>query len=128
MTSNLRWIGLASFVLCGERSSRLMRGGVVISRSGSLLICRSNRQTSAPGSQPLLGNLSAVVGSGCLSAYLLIGRRLRASLPLPAYVWIAYGSAALSLLLGGQASSLPLAGYTSPAYRVALGMARGEGR
>ena len=110
VTSNLRWIGLASFVLCGERSSRLMRGGVVISRSGSLLICWSNRQTSAPGSQPLLGNLPAVVGSGCWSAYLLIGRRLRASLPLPAYVWIAYGSARCRCC-----SAARRAAYPSPA-------------
>jgi drug/metabolite transporter (DMT)-like permease len=87
VTTNLLWIGIASFVLFGERPSRLMLVGVVISLSGSLLIFWSDSRSSAPGSHPLLGNCLAIIGSWCFSAYLLIGRSLRATLPLPAYVW-----------------------------------------
>jgi drug/metabolite transporter (DMT)-like permease len=125
VTTNLLWIGIASFLLFGERPSRLMLVGIVISLSGSLLIFWSDSRSSAPGSNPLLGNFLAIVGSWCFSAYLLIGRRLRANLPLPAYVWLAYGSAAIFLLLACQGSGTPLTGYTHAAYLVALGMALG---
>jgi drug/metabolite transporter (DMT)-like permease len=125
VTTNLLWIGIASFLLFGERPSRLMLVGIVISLSGSLLIFWSDSRSSAPGSNPLLGNLLAIVGSWCFSAYLLIGRRLRANLPLPAYVWLAYGSAAIFLVVACQASGTPLTGYTDAAYLVALGMALG---
>ncbi|MCM8595724.1 DMT family transporter [Accumulibacter sp.] len=125
VTTNLLWIGIASFVLFGERPGSLMLVGIVISLSGSLLIFWSDSRASVAGSAPLLGNFLALAGSWCFSAYLLIGRRLRASLPLPAYVWLAYGSAALFLVLGCQVSGTALAGYSGAAYLVALGMALG---
>ncbi|MBL8395248.1 MAG: DMT family transporter [Candidatus Accumulibacter sp.] len=125
VTTNLLWIGIASFLLFGDRPSRLLLVGIVISISGSGLIFWSDSRSSAPGSNPLLGNFLAVAGSWCFSAYLLIGRRLRASLPLPAYVWLAYGSAAIFLFVACQASGTPLGGYSNVAYLVALGMAVG---
>mgnify|MGYP000855394075 CR=1 FL=1 len=125
VTTNLLWIGIASFLLFGERPSRLMSVGIVVSLSGSLLIFWSDSRHSAAGSQPLLGNFLAVAGSWCFSAYLLLGRRLRASLPLPAYVWLAYGSAACFLVVACLGSGTALAGYGATAYLVALGMAVG---
>ena len=73
----------------------------------------------------MLGNFLALVGSWCFSAYLLIGRRLRANMPLPAYVWLAYGVASIFLLLACGGAGVPLTGYALPAYLVALGMALG---
>jgi drug/metabolite transporter (DMT)-like permease len=99
--------------------------GIGISLSGSLLIFWSDSRSSVAGSDPLLGNFLAIVGSWCFSAYLLIGRRLRANLPLPAYVWLAYGSAALFLLVACGLSSTPLSGYAGAAYLIGLGMAIG---
>ncbi len=125
VTTNLLWIGLASFFLFGEKPRALMLAGIVVSLSGSLLIFWSDSQHSAAGSNPLLGNFLALVGSWCFSAYLLIGRRLRASLPLPAYIWLAYGVAALFLLAACGSTGTPLAGFSSAAYLFALGMAIG---
>lgn len=129
VTTNLLWIGIASFVLFGDKPSRLMLVGIVISLSGSLMIFWSDSsQASTVGvssSNPLLGNALALVGSWCFSAYLLIGRRLRADMPLPAYVWLAYGMAAVFLLIACQGAGVSLAGYSMPAYLVALGMALG---
>ncbi len=125
VTTNLLWIGIASFVLFGDRPGRLMTFGIVLSLSGSLLIFWSDSRSSVSGSNPLLGNFLALVGSWCFSAYLLIGRRLRADLPLPAYVWLAYGMAAIFLLLACQGAGIPLTGYSAPAYLVAVGMALG---
>jgi len=123
VTTNLLWIGIASFVLFGEKPRLLMIIGMVVSLSGSLLIFWSDSSNSLSGSNPLLGNFLALVGSWCFSAYLLIGRRLRADTPLTAYIWLAYGTAALFLLMACQGAGIPLAGYSTPAYLVAIGMA-----
>ncbi|MBS1229212.1 MAG: protein of unknown function transrane [Proteobacteria bacterium] len=125
VTTNLLWIAIASFLVFGEQPRRLMLVGMAVSIGGSLLIFWSDSSHSAPGSSPLLGNCLALFGSWCFSAYLLLGRRLRAELPLPAYVWLAYGAAALLLLLACGAWEIPLAGYGAPAYLFALGLALG---
>ncbi|BAL24422.1 DMT family transporter [Azoarcus sp. KH32C] len=125
VTTNPLWIGLASFVLFRERPSRMMLGGIALSFGGSLLIFLSDAQNAGAGSNPLFGNLLALVGSWCFSAYLLIGRRLRAGLPLPAYVWLAYGTAALFLVAASQGSGAPLGGFSLSAWAVLGGMALG---
>ena len=125
VTTNLLWIAIASFVLSGEKPGRLMAAGMLISITGSLLIFWSDSRTGAPGSNPLLGNCLAIFGSWCFSAYLLLGRRLRADLPLPAYVWLAYGAAALILVLACGVAAVPLTAYGASAYLFALGLALG---
>ena len=129
VTTNLLWIAIASYLFLGEKPGRLMLVGMVVSIGGSLLIFWSDSGNSssrgATGSNPLLGNFLAVVGSWCFSAYLLLGRRLRASLPLPAYIWLAYGAAALLLVGACGAWAVPLSGYAAPAYLLALGLALG---
>lgn len=124
VTTNLLWVGLASFLLFGERPGWLMALGIVISISGSLLIFWSDSHQST-GSNPWLGNLLALVGSWCFSAYLLIGRRLRRDMPLSAYILLAYGAAALFLLIACRLMGVTLEGYSLPAYGFALAMALG---
>jgi drug/metabolite transporter (DMT)-like permease len=123
VTTNLLWIAIASFLLFGDKPGWLMLVGMAVSISGSVLIFWSDSHTSAPGSNPMLGNFLALVGSWCFSAYLLIGRRLRADTPLTAYIWLAYGAAALFLLLACQGAGVALTGYGAPVYLVAVGMA-----
>lgn len=125
VTTNPLWIGLASFLLFREKPSRLMVAGIALSLAGSLAIFVSDSQNAMAGADPLFGNLLALVGSWGFSAYLLIGRRLRAGLPLPAYIWLAYGAAALFLLAGTQASGAALTGYALPAWLAMLGLALG---
>ena len=129
VTTNLLWIAIAAYLFSGEKPGRLMALGMVVSLSGSLLIFWSDSGNSssrgAPGSNPLLGNALAVFGSWCFSAYLLIGRRLRADLSLAAYVWLAYGAAAVILLVACGVAAVPLTGYGAPAYWFALGLALG---
>jgi drug/metabolite transporter (DMT)-like permease len=51
VTTNLLWIGIASFLLFGDRPSRLMAVGIVISLSGSLLIFWSDSREQRPRQQ-----------------------------------------------------------------------------
>lgn len=125
VTTNPVWIALAAFAFFRERPGGMTLAGIAVSLAGSLLIFWSDSRDAAVGSNALLGNGLALVGSWCFSAYLLVGRRLRADMPLPAYIWLAYGAAAVFLLLGCGGAGVPLIGYTAPAYLAALGMALG---
>ncbi len=125
VTTNLLWIGLAAYFFLGEKPHRLLLAGCLIALAGSALIFVSDSQLSRPGSHPLLGNFLALAGSWCFSAYLLLGRRLRAEMPLAAYVWLAYGAAAVFLLLACLVAAVPLSGYSAAAYLAALGLALG---
>ena len=125
VTTNPVWISLAAFIFLGERTSRLTLMGIAVSLAGSALIFWSDSHTAVSGSNTSLGNGLAIVGSWCFSAYLLIGRRLRAGTPLSAYIWLAYGAAALFLLLACQGGGVPLSGYSLSAYAAALGLALG---
>lgn len=125
VTTNPLWIGLASFIFFRERPTRMMLAGIALSFAGSLFIFWSDSSGAGTGSQPLLGNVLALIGAWCFSAYLMIGRRLRAGLGLAAYVWLAYGVAAVFLLLASTASGSALLGHTWMAWAMLAGMALG---
>lgn len=125
VTTNPLWIGLASFVLFGERPGRAMLAGIALSLAGSFLIFLSDSQQAASGNDSLLGNALALIGSWCFSAYLMIGRRLRASLSLTLYIWLAYGIAALFLFGATAALDQPVLDFSSLGWLALIGMALG---
>ncbi|WEN40877.1 hypothetical protein CKCBHOJB_00410 [Thauera sp. GDN1] len=125
VTTNPLWIGLASFLIFRETPTKMMIGGIALSFAGSLFIFWSDSQTAGAGSDPMFGNLLALIGSWCFSAYLLIGRRLRAGLGLPAYIWLAYGAAALFLFAASGAGGVELFALSNTAWLVLLAMALG---
>lgn len=125
VTTNPLWIGLASFLIFRETPTKMMIGGIALSFAGSLFIFWSDSQSAGAGSNPMFGNLLALVGSWCFSAYLLIGRRLRAGLGLPAYIWLAYGAAALFLFAASGAGGVELFSLSNTAWLVLLAMALG---
>jgi drug/metabolite transporter (DMT)-like permease len=125
VTTNPLWIGLASFLIFRETPTKMMIGGIALSFAGSLFIFWSDSQNASAGSNPMFGNLLALIGSWCFSAYLLIGRRLRAGLGLPAYIWLAYGAAALFLFAASGAGGVELFTLSDTAWLVLLAMALG---
>jgi drug/metabolite transporter (DMT)-like permease len=125
VTTNPLWIGLASFVLFREVPNRFLLVGIGLSLLGSLLIFLSDSQHAGAGRDPMLGNVLAIVGSWCFSAYLMIGRRVRAGLSLMLYVWLAYGVAALFLFGTSAALAQPVSGFSSMGWLALLGMAVG---
>lgn len=125
VTTNPLWIGLASFLIFRETPTRMMVGGIALSFAGSLFIFWSDSHSATAGSSPLFGNLLALIGSWCFSAYLLIGRRLRAGLGLPAYIWLAYGTAALFLFAASGAGGVELFAHSGTAWLVLAAMALG---
>lgn len=125
VTTNPLWIGIASFLLFREVPNRFLLAGIALSLLGSLLIFVSDSQQAGSGANPMLGNGLAIVGSWCFSAYLMIGRRLRASLSLTLYIWLAYGIAALFLFGATAALDQPVLDFSSLGWLALIGMALG---
>lgn len=114
VTTNPLWVGIAAWLLFGEKLNRWRLMGMFMTIVGSLAIAFSDQQTQQ-GSNPLLGNTLAIIGAMSGSAYFLVGRGLRNQLPLTHYVWMTYGGAAIVLLIAALAS-----GHTSIAYPIEI--------
>lgn len=117
VTTNPIWVGIGSMVLLRERLSTGTVAGIVFALSGAMVLLWTDAAASS-GSRgdSILGNALALVGALSASAYLLIGRALRDRLALLNYVAMAYGVAALILLLATVANGDALLGHPAIAY------------
>ena len=127
VTTNPLWVGLASMLILGERPHGRTIGGIALTLAGSLFIFASDGSPTSAALQPdpVRGNLLALLGAVAASAYLLLGRALRTRVGLLVYIWLAYGTAASVLLLTVGATGHTLAGYSTFAYAVMIGLALG---
>jgi drug/metabolite transporter (DMT)-like permease len=124
VTTNPLWVGIAAWLLFGEKLNQWRIMGMFMTIVGSLAIALSDQQTQQ-GSNPMLGNALAVIGAMSGSAYFLVGRGLRNQLPLLHYVWMTYGSAAIVLLMAALASGHTTLSYPPEIWLVLLGLAVG---
>jgi drug/metabolite transporter (DMT)-like permease len=118
------WVGIVARVWFKEALNRYRVIGMILTIAGSIGIAVSDQATSV-GTNPLLGNVLAIVGAISGSAYFLLGRGLRSDLPLLHYIWMTYGAAALVLLvaaIGFGYTTLPASGTT---WLVLIGLALG---
>jgi drug/metabolite transporter (DMT)-like permease len=127
VTTNPIWVGLASLLLLRERPSAAAVAGIVLSLAGTALIfAGDDRAVNGEGaSAPALGNSLALLGAVSASAYLLIGRGLRARIGLLTYVWLAYASAAGFLWIAVLASDTAVLGFRPLVYGLLLALAAG---
>ena len=125
VTTNPVWVGIASALVLRERVAGGVVAGIVLGVAGSLLVFLSAPADGARASAPLLGNALALAGALAASAYLLIGRGLRARLSLLAYVWIAYGVAAVLLLVAAFVSRASLFQVSTTALLLVFALAAG---
>lgn len=117
VTTNPLWVALFAPILLHEPISRRTAIGISIAFAGGILISLSSNDTVLrPEGTPLLGSLLALLGAVTAALYLIIGRRLRASLDLIPYIWLVYSTAAVILLLTVLLSGRPLLGYAPDAY------------
>jgi drug/metabolite transporter (DMT)-like permease len=77
----------------------------------------------AEGTNSLTGDLLALVGAVTMSLYHVIGRGLRAALPLDAYVLAVWSTAAATLAGLSLAARVSLAGYPPRTYAFLLALA-----
>jgi drug/metabolite transporter (DMT)-like permease len=127
VSTNPLWVGLASLVLLNEKVGRAALIGVGLTFAGSLLIVLSDASATAQihFAAPLLGNSLALTGAVAMTGYFLIGRSMRQRLSLLAYIWLAYTSAAIFLLLASEFSGQSVLRLTPFVYLLLLGLALG---
>jgi drug/metabolite transporter (DMT)-like permease len=102
------FVALGGHFLLGDRLKPSGWAGIALAVAGAVTIAVTDRSTAPQPDLALLGDFLALAGGLGSAAYLLIGRRLRATRGLVEYVFPVYGIAALTLLV-----ALPLVGQTA---------------
>lgn len=135
VTTTPLWVGIFAPLILRERISTLVVGGLVVALVGSSVVglsdaCSISRLgISCPplGSffqgSAFTGNFLALSGAWFAAAYLLVGRSLRATLPLIPYITCVYGVAAVALVIMALISGQPLVGFSSSTYLFLLCLA-----
>jgi len=116
------FVGLLSLVFTHEPVSRTMLAGILVAFVGSCII---GLGSVGGGSNPLLGDLLAVVGAACAAGYMMIGRTLRRKLSLLTYIFIVYGVAAIVMLAVALLGRQPMGGFAPATYGWCLYLAAG---
>jgi drug/metabolite transporter (DMT)-like permease len=120
VTTQPVFVVLGSWLLFRERISRRALFGMALALSGSFIIGASDFQLDM---RAFWGDLLALAAAVFVSGYLLIGRRLRGSVSLPAYTFFTYGSSALLLVGASLASRTPFHPYPATDWLLFLGLA-----
>lgn len=94
-------VATISAIALREAPSKRQILGIAVAISGALIIAAPDFRGGIPpgGNRPLLGNLLAMSAAVTAAIYYTIGRHLRSSLGIWAYVGIVYSAAFLSLVL-----------------------------
>lgn len=106
--------------LLGDRVSRREVVGIAIAAVGCGVLAGGDWQA---GGDALIGDGLALVGAASAAAYLVVGRRLRESVPLFPYLGAVNGIAAVGLLVAAVATGAELAALPGHAYLACAGAA-----
>ncbi len=116
-------VAVISALALGERPSGRQWAGIALAVLGATWIGWGDLRG---GSDPLRGDLLALLGALFFAVYYGIGRRLRGRIDVWPYVAVVYGCAALVLLAVSLALGVPLvAGYGRTDWLVFAGQALG---
>jgi drug/metabolite transporter (DMT)-like permease len=123
VTTSPLWVAILEVVFLRARLRPVVIGGLIAALGGGILIGVGGGTGMETGSNPVLGSLLALTGALAIAIYLVVGRKLRAMLPLMPYIWLVYGCAAITLLLALLLSGTPVTGYSSQGYLWVLALA-----
>lgn len=124
VTTNPVFVALASWLIFREKLPWGVWLGVLLTVSGSALVGFSD-SGGGSGSNPLLGDLLALLGAMAVTGYFLIGRSVRNRLSLLPYIWLVYSSTGLVLLVWMTLAGQSLFGLSPMVYLLLLGLAIG---
>jgi len=120
VTTQPVFVVIGSWLFFRERISRVAMFGGCLALCGSFIIGASDFQLDM---RAFWGDLLALAAALFVSGYLLIGRRLRGGVSLPAYTFYTYGSSALLLTLSSLATATPFAPYPATDWLLFLALA-----
>jgi drug/metabolite transporter (DMT)-like permease len=120
-------IAMISAVALREAPSKRQMLGIAVAIAGALIIAAPDFDGGiAPaGNRPLLGNLLATSAAVTAAIYYTIGRRLRRTLGIWAYVGIVYAAAFLTLMAIAFSHDVSLAAQSPREIAIFVGLAIG---
>jgi drug/metabolite transporter (DMT)-like permease len=123
VTTSPLWVALLAPWLLGERLTPRIAAGIGLALAGAALVGLADAGGAAAGpgtgdarAGTLRGDLLALCGAWMMAGYLLMGRRLRARLPLVPYVFLVYGMAAVLLTLAALATGAGFSGLPAATW------------
>ncbi|MBD2101361.1 DMT family transporter [Leptolyngbya sp. FACHB-261] len=117
VTTNPVWVTLLSWLWLREKPTALTLLGISVALSGGVLLGWGDAGTAGAGSNPLLGDFLALVGSWAISLHLLLGREAQQrGLGLAGYTAVTYSTAAVVLAPLPLAVGASYVGYPSLVY------------
>ena len=121
------WVAMLEVIFLRVRLSGPVMIGLLIALAGGIWIGlpwdRAAVESLSASSGTLTGAFLAWIGALAISAYMLIGRRLRTELPVMPYIWLVYGIAALVMTAAILLTATPVLGFRVEGYLVLLVMA-----
>jgi drug/metabolite transporter (DMT)-like permease len=123
VTTSPLWTAFLERFFLGSRLGILVFVGLMVAIAGGVIISLPEDSTIDLGGDPLTGILLALTGALAVSVYLVIGRSVRARLPLLPYIWLVYSSAAIITCVILALTATPVTGYPTTGYLWVLGVA-----
>lgn len=124
------WVAMLEVIFLRVRLSRPVIIGLLIALAGGILIglpldraAVESLSTGSGENATLTGAFLAWIGALAISAYMLIGRKLRTELLVIPYIWLVYGIAALVMTVTVLLTATPVLGFRIEGYLVLLVMA-----
>lgn len=124
VTTNPVFVALISWLVFREKLPWGVWLGVLLTVCGSALVGFSD-SSGGSGSNPLLGDLLALLGAMAVTGYFLVGRSVRNRLSILPYIWLVYSAAGVVLLLWMTLAGQSLFGLSPLVYLLLLGLAIG---
>lgn len=119
VTTNPIFVGFFSWIIFGEKLSRALIAGIILSVGGSFVMALGDSGTGSitvGGNHAVLGDALALAGAVMASGYLLVGSRVRESVDVLSYVVVVYTTSSLFLLTFSLLSGLSFSGYRISSY------------
>lgn len=125
------WVAILEVIFFKIRLSQLVIIGLLIALAGGVFIGMpliGTDETEAASSivnqdTTLIGAVLSWIGAVAVSVYMLIGRKLRAKLPVIPYIWLVYGIASIILLMMVLITATPVTGFRLEGYLILIAMA-----
>ena len=115
VTTTPIWVALLERLFLRTMLPPAVLLGLVIVLTGGTMIA-ANGGDGGASSNPLLGGVLALLGAVAVAVYLVVGRKLRATLALTPYIWLVYGTGALVLLVGLVLTGTEIGGFNAAGY------------
>jgi drug/metabolite transporter (DMT)-like permease len=121
------WVALLSPIFLKEPLTRIILAGMLLALLGGTVIglgdsCKLDGGLVCPPfskfvqGEAFFGNFLALAGAWAVAGYLMIGRRLRTGMSLIPYIFVVYGSAAITLLMAMLLAGQSPVGFSPLVY------------